>query len=106
LNSGKPYEVEGRFRRFDGKFRWFLFRGSPLRGRSGNAAKWYGTNTDLEERKRAEDALRKSEAYLAKALRLAKTGSWAYSPDAEKCTFWSDQMPLITSIAVHLASSS
>ncbi|RZU38760.1 sigma 54-interacting transcriptional regulator [Edaphobacter modestus] len=61
LNSGKPYEVEGRFRRFDGEFRWFLFRGSPLRDQSGNVAKWYGTNTDLEERKRAEDALRKSE---------------------------------------------
>ena len=35
LNSGKPYEVEGRFRRFDGEFRWFLFRGSPLHDRSG-----------------------------------------------------------------------
>jgi PAS domain S-box-containing protein len=61
LNSVKPYEVEGRFRRFDGEFRWFLFRGSPLRDRSGKVAKWYGTNTDLEERKRAEDALRKGE---------------------------------------------
>jgi PAS domain S-box-containing protein len=61
LNSVNPYEVEGRFRRFDGEFRWFLFRGSPLRDRSGKVAKWYGTNTDLEERKRAEEALRKSE---------------------------------------------
>src|SRR5580692_8657723 len=61
LNSGKPFEVEGRFRRFDGEFRWFLFRGSPLRDRSGKVAKWYGTNTDLEERKCAEDALRKTE---------------------------------------------
>ncbi len=61
LNSVKPFEVEGRFRRFDGEFRWFLFRGSPLRDRSGKVAKWYGTNTDLEERKCAEDALRKSE---------------------------------------------
>ena len=61
LNSAKPYEVEGRFRRFDGEFRWFLFRGSPLRDRSGKVAKWYGTNTDLEERKRADEALRKSE---------------------------------------------
>ena len=39
LNSGKPFEVEGRFRRFDGEFRWFLFRGSPLRDRSGNVTK-------------------------------------------------------------------
>jgi len=61
LNTVKPFEVEGRFRRFDGEFRWFLFRGSPLRDRWGKAAKWYGTNTDIEERKRAEDALRKSE---------------------------------------------
>jgi PAS domain S-box-containing protein len=61
LNSAKPYELEGRFRRFDGEFRWFLFRGSPLRDPSGKVAKWYGTNTDLEERKRAEDALGKSE---------------------------------------------
>jgi PAS domain S-box-containing protein len=61
LKSGKPYEVEGRFRRFDGEFRSFLVRGSPLRDRSGKVAKWYGTNTDLEDRKRAEDALRKSE---------------------------------------------
>src|SRR5882724_7232771 len=61
LNSVKPFDIEGRFRRFDGEFRWFLFRGSPLRDQSGKVAKWYGTNTDLEERKRAEDALRKSE---------------------------------------------
>jgi len=61
LISVTPYEVEGRFRRFDGEFRWFLFRGSPLRDQSGKVAKWYGTNTDLEERKHAEDALRKSE---------------------------------------------
>jgi PAS domain S-box-containing protein len=61
LNSAKPFEVEGRFRRFDGEFRWFLFRGSPLRDRSGKVAKWCGTNTDLEERKRADQALLKSE---------------------------------------------
>jgi PAS domain S-box-containing protein len=77
LKSGKPYELEGRFRRFDGEFRWFLFRGSPLRDQSGKVAKWYGTNTDLEERKRAEDALQRSEGYLAEAQKLTHTGSWA-----------------------------
>jgi PAS domain S-box-containing protein len=84
LNSGKPYEVEGRFRRFDGEFRWFLFRGSPLRDRSGNVAKWYGTNTDLEERKRAEETLQRSEGYLAEAQKLTHTGSWAvHVPEME-----------------------
>jgi PAS domain S-box-containing protein len=39
LNSAKPLEVEGRF---DGEFRWLLFRGSPLRDGSGKVAKWYG----------------------------------------------------------------
>jgi PAS domain S-box-containing protein len=77
LNSGKPYEVEGRFRRFDGEFRWFLFRGSPLLDQSGKVAKWYGTNIDLEERKRAEEALQRSEGYLAEAQKLTHTGSWA-----------------------------
>jgi PAS domain S-box-containing protein len=86
LNSVKPYEVEGRFRRFDGEFRWFLFRGSPLRDRSGNVAKWYGTNTDLEERKRAEDALRASEAFLLDAQRLTRTCSWRHEVLSGKVT--------------------
>jgi PAS domain S-box-containing protein len=86
LNSLKPYEVEGRFRRFDGEFRWFLFRGSPLRDRSGKVAKWYGTNTDLEERKRAEDALRASEASLLEAQRLTRTCSWKHEVLSGKVT--------------------
>jgi PAS domain S-box-containing protein len=86
LNSGKPFEVEGRFRRFDGEFRWFLFRGSPLRDRSGRVAKWYGTNTDLEERKRAEDALRASEASLFDAQRLTRTCSWRREVLSDKVT--------------------
>jgi PAS domain S-box-containing protein len=64
LNSTKPFEVEGRFRRFDGEFRWFLFRASPLCDESGKVVKWYGTNTDIEDRKRAEDALRAHEQNL------------------------------------------
>ncbi len=64
LNSVKPYEVEGRFCRFDGEFRWFLFRASPLCDESGKVVKWYGTNTDIEDRKRAEDALRSHEQNL------------------------------------------
>jgi PAS domain S-box-containing protein len=86
LNSVTPYEVEGRFRRFDGEFRWFLFRGSPLRDRSGKVAKWYGTNTDLEERKRAEDALRESEASLLYTQRLTRTCSWRHEVLSDKVT--------------------
>jgi PAS domain S-box-containing protein len=94
LNSGKPYEVEGRFRRFDGEFRWFLFRGSPLRDQSGNVAKWYGTNTDLEERKRAEDALRASEASLLEAQRLTRTCSWKHEILSGKVTVSAEGLAL------------
>jgi len=61
VRAGKPVEVEGRFRRHDGEFRRFLFRATPLLDESGMVVRWFGTNTDLEDQKHAEDALRKSE---------------------------------------------
>ena len=64
LASGEPGEIEARLCRSDGEYRWFLFRGCPLRDDSGNVVKWYGTNTDIEDRKRAEQALRRSEQSL------------------------------------------
>ncbi len=64
LPSGEAGEIEARLRRFDGEFRWFLFRASPLRDGSGQVVKWYGTNTDIEERKRAEEAIRSNEQSL------------------------------------------
>jgi len=70
LNLSLPFEVEGRFRQFDGEFGWFLFRGSPLLDGSGRVVRWYGTNTDIEDRKRAEAVLRESE----KSLRLIVDG--------------------------------
>jgi PAS domain S-box-containing protein len=64
--SGQPFELEGRLRRFDGEFRRFLMRGDPVRDEQGCVVRWYGTNTDLEDRAGAEDALRLS----AEGLRL------------------------------------
>ena len=57
-DAAQPFEAEGRLRRYDGEFRWFLFRADPLLDAAGRVEKWYGTNTDLEDRKRAEDGLR------------------------------------------------
>jgi PAS domain S-box-containing protein len=54
LASRQPGEIEGRVRRFDGEYRWFLFRAEPLRDDLGDVIRWYGTNTDIEDRKRAE----------------------------------------------------
>src|SRR6266851_3875307 len=53
----QPGEIEGRVRRFDGEYRWFVFRAEPLRDDSGDIIRWYGTNIDIGERKRAEALL-------------------------------------------------
>src|ERR1700674_1864313 len=57
LASGKPGELAARLRRADGVYRWFLFRVEPLRDAQGTIVKWYGTNTDIDDRKRAEALL-------------------------------------------------
>src|SRR5262245_5790573 len=54
LASGTPVDTEARMRRYDGAYRWFLFRATPLRDESGKIVKWYVTNIDIEDRKRGE----------------------------------------------------
>jgi PAS domain S-box-containing protein len=62
LASGTPVDTEARIRRrFDASYRWFLIRANPLRDESGNILKWYGTCTDIEDRKRGEEDLRARE---------------------------------------------
>ena len=70
LASGQPGEVEGRLRRFDGVYRWFLFRAEPLRDESGNVVNWYGTDTDIDDLKRAEAKLRQDEEELRQLIDL------------------------------------
>ncbi|WP_169747047.1 PAS domain-containing protein [Edaphobacter aggregans] len=77
--SGEPFEEEMRLRRTDGEYRWFLSRAVPLRDKRGKVVKWYGAVTDIQDRKRAEEALRRSEAYLAAAQRVTHTGSWVWN---------------------------
>jgi PAS domain S-box-containing protein len=57
---GEAYDDEMRLRRSDGEYRWFLVRTAPLRDEQGNVVKWYGVSTDIEDRKRAEEASRES----------------------------------------------
>jgi len=61
LASGKGGEIEARLRRHDGAYRWFLIRVEPLQEESGEILRWYGTNTDIEDRKRTEEKLREDE---------------------------------------------
>jgi len=91
--TGEHYEDETRFRRAaDGEYRWFLVRAVPLRDETGHVLKWYGVLTDIEERKQAEQALQRSEAYLLEAQRLSHIGSFIYNPATQKTPYWSEEL--------------
>jgi PAS domain S-box-containing protein len=58
VGTGEPYDTQYRMRRSDGAYRWFLNKATPVRDAAGVITAWIGTCTDIDERKRAEDALR------------------------------------------------
>lgn len=64
IAAGDPYDFEARIRRFDGIYRWCQVRGLPWRDTNGLIGRWYVVLVDIDERKRAEDALRESEREL------------------------------------------
>jgi PAS domain S-box-containing protein len=90
LATGEIFEYETRVRRANGEYRWMFHRKVPLRDANGSIAKWYGSSLDIEERKTAEEALRSSEAYLAEAQRLSRTGSFGWKVSSGEI-FWSDE---------------
>ena len=81
LVSGEADEIEARLRRHDGVYRWFLIRAQAFRDDSGNIVRWYGTSTDIEDRKRAEEALRATERNLAAIINTIPTTAWTTRPD-------------------------
>jgi len=111
----QPYDVEYRIRRSDGTYGWFKTRGTPIRDSDGTIVKWFGTCTDITDRKRAEQTLRdqelelrqardlleikvmertkdlrRNQAYLAEAQKLSKTGSFGWNVfDGE--IYWSEE---------------
>ncbi len=87
-----PFELEARIWGKDGQYHWFLIRDSPLRDERGRVLRWYGTRTDIDDRKRTQEALERSEAYLAQAQRLTRTGSWAWDPHGNRTLYWSEEM--------------
>jgi PAS domain S-box-containing protein len=88
--TGEPFQTEHRLRRCDGEYRWVSTRRVPLRDSSGKVVKWYGAAIDIEDRKRAEDALRRNRAYLAEAQRLSVTGSFAWRI-SDNLVVWSQE---------------
>jgi PAS domain S-box-containing protein len=91
IQTGTSYEGVMRLRRADGEFRWRHARCDPLRDRQGGIIQWYGLSVDIEERKQAEERLRRSEAYLAEAQRLSHTGSFGWTPSTGEL-HWSDEI--------------
>jgi PAS domain S-box-containing protein len=97
LATGEIFEYETRVRKANGEYRWMFHRKVPLRDANGNIVKWYGSSLDIEERKTAEEQLRRyaqelqrSEFYLAEGQRLAHLGSWAFDPDG--FDYWSPEL--------------
>jgi len=104
MATGEPSEDEMRLRRVDGQYRWFLVRTAPLRDEQGNVVEWYGISIDIEDRKRAEEALRSTEreqrsiaaqlererARLLEAQEVAKLGSWEAELQSLNVS-WSEQ---------------
>ncbi len=97
LATGEVFEYETRVRSANGEYRWMFHRKVPLRDANGNIVKWYGSSLDIEQRKTAEEQLRRnaeelqrSEFYLAEGQRLAHMGSWAFDPDG--FYYWSPEL--------------
>src|ERR1700756_2528856 len=97
LATGEVFEYETRVRSANGEYRWMFHRKLPLRDANGNIVKWYGSSLDIDQRKTAEEQLRRnaeelqrSEFYLAEGQRLAHMGSWAFDPDG--FYYWSPEL--------------
>jgi PAS domain S-box-containing protein len=83
IATGKGGEVEGRIRDRNGAYRWFLFRTNPLFDEEGKLIKWFGVNIDIEDRKRAEEAVRASEWNLRQLSETIPQMLWSTAADGK-----------------------
>jgi PAS domain S-box-containing protein len=68
MSSGSAFEIEVRFRKRDGSYRWFLTRCNPVRDDQGRVLRWYSASTDIDDRKRAEERLQRENSALREEL--------------------------------------
>jgi PAS domain S-box-containing protein len=81
IAAGIPYSVEQRLRRFDGEYLWFGNRGRPIRDEAGRIVAWHVLLTDIDDRKRAEQALAASERNLQLTIDSMPALAWSAGPD-------------------------
>ena len=81
IESGETLEIEHRLRRSDGAFRWFLTRAIPERDTNGTIVRWYGTNTDVDDARRALERERRVARLFQEAALPA------ILPDVATCSF-------------------
>ncbi|MGE5523798.1 MAG: PAS domain S-box protein [Rhodospirillaceae bacterium] len=80
LRTGEPYSIEYRFRGADGKYSWFWGQAMPLRNDAGDIIRWFGTLTDITERKQAEEAMRESEERFRALANSIPQLAWMANP--------------------------
>src|SRR5260221_1369539 len=83
IETGQPYDLELRQRRADGVYRWFQSRALPTRDTEGRITGWYMLLTDIDDRKRAEDALRENEQSLRLIVDTIPGLVWTMAPTGE-----------------------
>ena len=81
ITTGSPYDIEHRCRRRDGVYRWFQVRALPVRDTADRITGWYVLLTDIDDRKRAEDAIRASERNLKQIINTIPALAWSARPD-------------------------
>jgi PAS domain S-box-containing protein len=81
LRSEAPHEAICRFRGADGQYRWFNVRGEPLRTHDGRIQRWYGVLIDINDRRKAEEALRESELKLRQIFEAVPGFIWSTESD-------------------------
>ncbi|MFL5401726.1 MAG: PAS domain S-box protein [Gemmatimonadales bacterium] len=81
LASGLPLESEARIRRADGEYRWLLIRVVPLRDRQGHIVRWYGSGTDIEDWKRAEERAGRADRERSTLIDTIPALLWSTLPD-------------------------
>jgi PAS domain S-box-containing protein len=91
ISEKSDYEGEHRILLPGGTVKHTHTVGHPVLNASGDVVQFVGIMMDITERKQADEALRRSEGYLAEAQRLTLTGSWAWSAAERQCVYWSQE---------------